>query len=287
MKAAFATIDGLTTRYFVAGAGPALILVHPVGYPAEVFTRTLTGLRDRFLLVAPDLPGQGFSDRPPVWHAAPQVVMADHVLALADHLGLRRFSILGSSLGGLVAALVAQRAPDRVDNLIVVGSGSVFNDPAGQPNILKTVYANGSRAYADPSLEACRARIANTCYRPPSADDILLTQLTAYARPGAAESYKSIIDGLIASVTDPAATVYPHLEKIRTRTLALVGANDTRTSAPAHRDGAARMPNATFASLPECGHLPFVERPAEFNALLSEFLQGAAHSPESRGAHVA
>ncbi|HZQ62158.1 MAG TPA: alpha/beta fold hydrolase [Casimicrobiaceae bacterium] len=274
MKAQFVDVGGLRTRCLVAGQGDAVLLVHPVGYPAEVFARTIAGLEDRFHLIAPDLPGQGFTAPPPTWNRAPQLIMADHVIELTRVLGLSKFSLLGSSLGGLVAALVALRAPERVAKLVLVGTGSVFNEPREQAAVLEQVYANGSRAYADPSLATLRARIANTCHGMPEAEDVLLATMTAYAWPGAREAYRAIIDGLIASIMERDATVFERLEQIRVPTLVVVGANDVRTSFEAHRRGAERMRDARVIQLPACGHLPFLERPGEFNAALAAFLHG-------------
>jgi 2-hydroxy-6-oxonona-2,4-dienedioate hydrolase len=188
-----------------------------------------------------------------------------------DHLGFDRFHVVGSSLGGLIAASLALRDPQRVISLTVLGSGSVFNDPVGQPDVLQQVYANGSRAYLDPSFDRCRERMSNTCHRLPDASDILLTQMTAYAWPGALESYRAIIEGLAASITDPGASVHRHLEHVRAPTLVVVGANDPRTSIDAHRTGVDRMPDARLVVYPDCGHLPFLEHPDRFNRDLAEF----------------
>jgi pimeloyl-ACP methyl ester carboxylesterase len=274
VRAVFCEILGLRLRYLTAGTGPAVMLVHPVGYPAEIFARNIDALAAGFTVVAPDLPGQGFSAAPACWDAAPQEVMAGAVLALADHLGIDRFTVVGSSLGALVAARVALRHPERVDGLVLIGSGSVFNEPAGQPEVLGRVFANGSSAYRDPSLETCRARLANTCHSLPSAEDILLTQITAYALPGALDAYRAIIDGLCATIADPRSSAYAHLAQIRARTLVMVGADDVRTSFAAHAAGAARMPDARIVSYDACGHLPFLERPDRFNADLLRFLSG-------------
>lgn len=274
MKVSFANVGGLDTRFITAGDGRPLFLIHPVGYPAEIFARTLTGMGDRVRMIAPDLPGQGFTGAPDSWPMPVQVFMARHVIALADQLGIERFSILGSSLGGLVAALVALEARDRVDSLVLVGTGSVFNHPSTQPGVLQAVFANGSRAYCDPSLDTLRARLANTCLRAPQADDILVSQMTAYALPGALERYRSIIDSLIASVTDPTATAYPRLEQLTMRALVIVGEQDIRTSYEAHRLGCLRMGRARLVRLAECGHLPFLEMPDEFNEAVAGFLTG-------------
>jgi len=277
VKARFITLQGLPTRFLVTGSGPALLLVHPVGYPAEVFAHLMPRLARHFTLIAPDLPGQGYSEAPANWGSAPQNFMAEHVLALADELKIDRFVVLGSSLGGLIAALVALRAPARVEQLILVGTGSVFNLPATQPQALQAVYDNGSRAYADPSLESCRQRMGNTCHRMPDAEDILLTQITAYALPGVAESYRRIIEGVAATITDPACNAYDHLEALGVPTLVVVGTHDKRTSVPAHEAGVARMPNARLTEINECGHLPYLEYPETFASLTLEFLGNPDH----------
>ncbi|MEK7945617.1 alpha/beta hydrolase [Pigmentiphaga sp. YJ18] len=282
MKAVFLDVGGLRTRYLIAGDGPLLMLIHPVGYPAEIFARNIDELARDYTVVAPDLPGQGHSAAPAGWTGAPQALMADQVLALASHLGFDRLAVMGSSLGGLVAARTALQAPQRVTALVLTGTGSVFNDPVGQPEVLKAVYANGSRAYAEPSLQALRARIANTCFRPPDADDILVAHMTAYALPGAAEAYRDIMDRLARSMDEGEALAFPYLEDIVARTLVIIGRDDTRTSLAAHRDGAARMRDAGLLCLNECGHLPFLEHPQRFNEAVSRFLAGAAAGERAR-----
>lgn len=274
MRACFITVDGLRTRYLCAGSGPALLLVHPVGYPADIFARNLESLASSHFVIAPDLPGQGFSEPPPCWHVAPQCFMAEHLAAVMRHLDLARYSVVGSSLGGLVAALLALRHPKSVDRLVIVGSGSVFNDPAGQPAVLQQVMANGSTAYVEPSLESCRRRIANTCFAPPQADDILTAHLTAYAWPGALEHYRSIIAAVSETALDPEASAYGHLEAIEAPTLVIVGREDKRTSYESHLAGTLRIPGARIATLEQCGHLPFLEQPEAFNSLLVRFLAG-------------
>ncbi len=133
---------------------------------------------------------------------------------------------------------------------------------------------NGTLALREPTWENCRKRIGNTCFRPVDAPELLALQMTVYARHGALDDYNSIMEGLIASVTDPNATVYPHLELIRTRTLVIVGDRDVRTSYQSHADGAKRMPDAQVVRIPECGHLPFLEDPDNFNDLVTRFLAG-------------
>jgi 2-hydroxy-6-oxonona-2,4-dienedioate hydrolase len=274
MRVQFVEINGLMTRLFTAGSGPLLMLVHPVGYPAEIYARNVDELSSAYTVVAADLPGQGHTEAPARWHAAPQVVMASHTAAVASHLGFDDYSIVGSSLGGLVAALTALNYPDRVRRLVLIGTGSVFNEPSGQPAILQKVYANGSRAYSDPSMDTCRARIAATCFRAPAADDILLSHLSAYALPGAAANYRYVIDQLSATIADASASAYPRLEELSMPTLIIVGNDDTRTSYASHLAGAVRIRDAQILRMSECGHLPFLEQQERFNGVLLQFLDG-------------
>jgi len=282
VKAAFCDIAGLRTRYFISGTGPLLVLVHPVGYPAEIWTRNIDALSTSFTVIAPDLPGQGHSEAPARWEVPPHWAMAEHLVRLVELLGHEQFSVVGSSMGGQVAATLALRYPQQVERLVLVGTGSVFNNPNAQADVLRAVYANGSRAYADPSLAACRARIANTCFRPPDAEDILLTQLTAYALPGAAAAYKALIDRLIETVEATEYLAYPQLERITAPALVIIGREDKRSSVEAHRAGALRMADARITVYDECGHLPYLEHATRFNADLELFLKG-----EAVGAHPA
>jgi 2-hydroxy-6-oxonona-2,4-dienedioate hydrolase len=274
MRAYFIDVDGIRTRYLAAGSGPALVLIQPVGYPTDCFVRNLDILGQTHTVIAPDVLGQGFTDGPREWNLPPQVMMASHVGLLLDQLSIDTFSIAGSSLGGLVAALLCLQRPTAIQNLIIIGSGTVFNEPISQPAVLKQVFANGSIALSDPTAEMCRKRMRGTCYHEVQADDIVLTQMIAYALPGAFENYKAIMSGLIASIADPAASVYPHLSKINNRALIMVGEKDIRTSLDSHRKGAARMGSAHLFSIPDCGHLPFLEMPEVFNTVVARFLAG-------------
>ncbi len=236
---------------------------------------------DEFTVVAPDLPGQGFSEYPSSWEPSPQRHMMRAVLGLADQIGIDRFHLAGSSLGGLIAAMIALHHADRVQSLTITGSGSVFNEPSGQPAVLEQVFRNGSTAYRDPSLEVCRIRLANTCHVAPPADDILLAHLTAYAMPGAIEAYRAIIDGLSASIADPRESVFPHLDRIRAPSLVIVGAEDKRTSAQSHAAGVRRMVDARMVLYSGCGHLPFLEQSERFNRDLRDFAREVMSSVRS------
>ncbi|HTI64641.1 MAG TPA: alpha/beta hydrolase [Gemmatimonadaceae bacterium] len=120
-------VDGTVIHYIDApGAEPTLVALHGLSANARCFGGLIAaGLSPAFRVVAPDLRGRGKSGKP-----ATGYTMADHasdVLALMDHLGLRRVVLAGHSFGGYLAIYVAARFPERVEKLIVMDAAIALN----------------------------------------------------------------------------------------------------------------------------------------------------------------
>jgi 2-hydroxy-6-oxonona-2,4-dienedioate hydrolase len=219
--------------------------------------------------------GHGFTDAVSWGEAAPHPVLVDHVLAFADALGLTRFSIVGSSFGAQIATLVYLQAPERVTDLVIVGSGSSFNTEEEQAETLARVYENAMKALSDPTWESCRQRLANICYDQASVpDEVILSQLTSYARPGAADAYKATIEGMTDLSRARPYRILERLEEIVVRTLIIWGRQDTRGRLDRALAASRRIPACEMAVFEECGHLPYVEHPQKFNAIIGAFLDG-------------
>lgn len=273
MKVQFANIGGVRTRYLYAGEGPPVLLLHGIGLSADCFVRNIVPLAEQFSVYAIDLIGHGFTDATSFRGIAPQIVMAEHIAAVADHIGLKPYSVIGSSFGAHVAAHMYLRRPRRVAKLSLVGSGSVFHSNADQRETLQGSLANGRSAMTEPTLESCRQRLAKIVFDAgciPS--ELLWTQLTSYAYPDRLAAYEAAIRGAIDTMDDPASRVLSRLEEIACPTQVVVGQNDIRADWQAHVDGTAKMPNAHITLYEKCGHLPFLEYPERFNSEASRFL---------------
>jgi pimeloyl-ACP methyl ester carboxylesterase len=127
-----AQIDGIATRYAVAGTGPPLLMFSPGGFGASMDawekhglyhrTRMLAQLQERFSCITFDKRESGESGG-----RVEQVTWSDYAIqgiGLLDHLGIGRAHIMGGCVGCSIAALVATTVPDRV-------SGMVLYSPAG------------------------------------------------------------------------------------------------------------------------------------------------------------
>lgn len=277
MRARFLYVDGVRTRVLYAGTGPALLLLHGVGVSSDTFIRTIDELGKDYSVYAPDMLGHGFTDAVDFKGDPPQPATVRHIARLAECLGIERYSIAGSSYGGLIAALVWFDRPNRIDNLILIGTGAVFHPAEEQEATLRNAAANASQAMGDPTLDSCRRRLGAICYDPRAVpEEILPVQLTSYALPDRFQAYQATIAGLIATCSSAEHRVYTRLEQLRARTLVIVGREDIRAQWTLHVEGSKRIPNARLVILEKCGHLPYLEHPAAFNEAVRSFLAGKA-----------
>lgn len=276
MRVAFIDVDGIRTRYLYEGSGPPLFLLHGVGVSGDTFCRNIDALATQFTVCAPDMLGHGFTDAVDYRGEPPQPHVVRHLGRMADMLGFKTYSVGGSSFGGLIAALMYFDRPKRVDKLLLIGTGAVFHPAEEQREVLEAAFANGSKAMSNPTLESCRSRLANICYKPESvAGEILLVQLTSYALPDRFPAYQATIQGQIDALSsdDPNRhRVYDRLEEIKVPTLVLTGREDIRADVKLHAAGVNRMPNAELVIFEQCNHLPYMEYPDRFNDTVARFL---------------
>jgi pimeloyl-ACP methyl ester carboxylesterase len=275
VKIKFANVGGINTRYICEGDGPTLVLIHGIGHSADVFYRNIDALARDYFVIAPDLPGHGFTERMDLAGGAPQPLFVRQLELLLDELGIGTYSVLGSSFGGLLACLMTLSRPSKVSDLIVVGSGGAFHSTDEQRRTLQKVLANASSAMTEPTLESCRSRLAAICNDPNAvAEEILLTQLTSYGLGDRFEAFKSAISGYLASLDAEDCRVYGRLEAIKSRTMIITGRQDSRASVESHVQAKERIAGAELVILDGCGHLPYMEHANTFNRIVLEFLSG-------------
>src|SRR2546426_1870661 len=124
----FTNVGGVRIHYQEAGDenAPPMILIHGFISSNLVWNEVFLPLaRAGFRVIAPDLPGSGYSDKPFDGRYTIDA-QAYAVLGLMDRLGIDQATIVGASYGGAVAATIALDYPDRVANLVLVGA--VTND---------------------------------------------------------------------------------------------------------------------------------------------------------------
>jgi 3-oxoadipate enol-lactonase len=132
----FASNGPVRIAYEVRGHGRPLVLVQGVGIGRWGWEPVADRLARRFQVLTIDNRGVGASDTPP-GHFTTRA-MAQDVLAVLDHAGIQQASVLGTSLGGMIAQELALAHPERVDKLVLVAT--VPGGPRSRPMPLGTTY---------------------------------------------------------------------------------------------------------------------------------------------------
>ncbi len=277
MRAKFIDIGGISTRYLYAGEDneKALLLIHGGGVAADTWLRNIEPLGEEFAVYAPDNIGHGFTDAIDLGTDLPQPHTTRHLIDFMNTIGIDRFSVGGSSYGALIAGLVYFEIPERVDKLILVGSSSVFDTDENYRKALQGAYDNAAKTIGNPNLADCRRRMDNAVHDPATVPEaLLIMQLTQYARPDRVEFYVTANRNRVEAESSIGYRIRDKLEQIKVPTLVITGKQDQRTNWQNTEIEAKRIPDIRCVTIDQCGHLPYIEHPLEFNAVAADFLRG-------------
>ena len=265
---------GARIAHASAGTGPALLV--PAAWISHLellwqdpaYRAFFTPLTAAHTVVQYDRPGCGLSEPWP----GPQELDTDVAVlqAVADHLNLERFDVLGISLGAPVSVAFAARFPERVNRLILYGGyadGRQIASPGVRAAMLDMIRAHwglGSEVLADIFLpdgsaesKALFARLQREAAPARSAAEVL------------AQCYEIDVADLLAQVAAP--------------TLVLHRREDRAIPYRAGRDLAAQIPGARLVSLPGRSHFPFVGEAAPVVRAILEFLGDTPALPGRAG----
>ncbi len=256
-------ISKLNLCYRTLGRGPDVLFLHGWASSGRMWRATMEALAGQFRCWAVDLAGFGDSDKPTNgWYALPNYTAT--VRQFAETVGLQRPHVVGHSMGGMIALDLAASHPEWVRRLVVInpvvtGQIRLPLPPLSKRPARLPMLALARRAW--PS--AVRFAVEHPAGAVRSAGSLLRN-----ARDMAKATVDSAFGGLQA-IADYDTT--PRLGRICAPTLVFVGEHDPAVSPAQGRLAAARIPNARLEAWPG-GHHVFDERPAEFRALLSDFL---------------
>ncbi|MCW5771006.1 MAG: alpha/beta fold hydrolase [Rhodospirillaceae bacterium] len=260
-----ATAAGLALAWREAGAGAAIVFLHGIGSGSEGWEAQLAHFGSTHRAIAWDAPGYGGSgDLDPLAPAAADY--ADALAGLLDALGIGRAALVGNSLGALMAAAFVRRYPARVDALV-----------------LSDVAAGHARLDAEERDAKLMQRLDDVAELGPAgmAEKRAGNLISPKAGPGIRNAVVRTMSKVRPKGYGQAARmlslgdVFLELRGCTARTLVVCGADDKVTPPEGNRRVAAAIPGARFELLEGVGHLPYLEAPARFNALVGDFLAQA------------
>ena len=255
------------------GDGPVLLWIHGLSANWQSWLLNIPQFMGSYRCVALDLPGFGLSDRP-----AEDISITGYaatVDAVCDVLGIDVVSVIGNSMGGFVGAELALAFPTRVERLVLVSAAGLSQENVRREPVLAVgrLLATGAAhtaAYQDTLARRPRLRrlaLAGVVRYPERLSAALSHELFQGAgKPGFLPALEALLSysfrDRLAGIEIPVLIVWGEFDMLvpvgdATEYATLIGANARRVV------------------FNDTGHVPMIERPTRFNALLAEFLAGA------------
>jgi esterase len=268
-KSTFVELAGQRVHYLEwgrAGATP-IVCVHGYTSSAQAFNALARHVQDRCHLLVPDVRGHGES----AWSSAGAYQYRDQVgdlSAFVDALGLGRFTLVGTSMGGIIAMAYAAEHPDRLERLVVNDIGP--DAEAGSQRITQTV---GSRPDSFATLDeamAYRCQVSPITAGRPQEDQRELALGVLRQRADGGWVWKmdpAYIRQRVEHGPPPRPALWPVLRHLPCPTLVVWGTDSDVLSEAQARRMVDALPKGELAAVPGVGHAPTLVEPVALDAL--------------------
>ncbi|WP_237151676.1 3-oxoadipate enol-lactonase [Oryzibacter oryziterrae] len=257
----FIPVGDLNVHYRLTGPAdaPVIVFINALGTDFRIWDDVVAAIGNRARILTYDKRGHGLTTASPGDYSG--TLLADDLIGLLDALSIERASLVGQSVGGLIAQVAATHAPQRVTKLVLSNTAAVFGTPQTWTDRAATVRASGTAPLVDATME----RWFSPAFHATNPADVAgaATMLARTDRIGYA--------GTCAALRD--ADLRDNATRITRPTLVIGGQHDGSTPPAVVAALAAAVPGARLEML-ETAHLPCIERPAEHAALIAGHLLG-------------
>ncbi len=267
-------LHGRVISYLGGGDGPVLLLVHGMAGSSENWREVIEPLAQRHTVIAPDLPGHGASTAGPGDYSLGSLAASLRDLLLV--MGHERATVVGHSLGGGVAMQFAYQFPEMVERLVLVSSGGL--GPEVSP-VLRAAALPGADLFIAATAGlgqrmggAVGRRLAAVGIRP-SADVAEVAR--GYASLSEPQRRKAFLATLrsVVGVKGQRVAAVDRLYLAEAVPVQIVwGARDRIIPASHGEEAHNAIPDSRLEIFEDAGHLPQVEQPGRFVALLERFV---------------
>jgi 3-oxoadipate enol-lactonase len=241
--------------------GPPVVLLHALGTHLGLWEDVIPLLPQNLRILALDLRGHGASDAPQPPYA--MGAMVRDVEQVMHHFDMRDAVVVGVSMGGLIAQGLAIKRLDLVRGLVLSNTAAKIGTPALWHSRCDEVRELGLNVYANGAMQRILGRNWQTAPALPRLHKMLIDTAP---------------DGWIGAASAISGTdFYTPTAALRLPTLVIAGANDGTTPPDLVRETADLIPGSDYQLMRGVGHLPMLEKPAEYAALISGFLRRIGH----------
>lgn len=261
LKENFVLIDEHKIRYLESGSGDkTMILIHGLGASAERWAFVVPYFEEHFRVIAPDVIGFGQSDKPLVDYT-PEF-FSDFLEKFYKKLGIVNCILVGSSLGGQIAADFASKNNHLVEKLVLVSPAGIMKDstPALDAYIMAALYPNEDTAKN--AFEVMGGRTKKVT------PEIVKGFVERMQLPNAKMAFMSTLLGL-----KNAEVITEKLKNISCPSLIIWGEFDPVIPSDYAEEFEKAISDSKVIKIKNCGHTPYVEKPDEFAEHVLLFLK--------------
>lgn len=252
--------------YLEGGQGPAMVMLHGITADSGNWTRFARHFTGNYRVIIPDLPGFGDSSR--IQTASYSIpAQSARVHALVQALGVQQFHLVGNSMGGYIGAYYAAQNPQVVLSLGLFDAAGV--DAPTQSQFIKDLYAGKENQMLPQDRDDYKRVLALVMQDPPYIPGFILNGLADKAL-----EHREFNRKVFAELQQQNLDLAPYLPKITAPTLLLWGEHDRvlDISAIAVFQKHLTASKTSVSIVPDVGHLPMLEQPAETAKRYAAFL---------------
>lgn len=258
-----ADLGDLKVHYRIDGNpdGRPVVFANSLGTDLRLWDQILPLLPKGLKYIRYDKRGHGLTELTPAPYAMGTLVR--DVERLMDHLEVRDALFVGLSIGGMIAQGLAVKRMDLVRAMVLSNTGAKIGQPAMWDDRIAAVRAGGIEALADAIME----RWFSAPFRKTAEFHAWRNMLVRQP----AEGYV----GCSAAISG--TDFYTPTSGLRLPTLGIAGSDDGSTPPDLVRETVDLIPGSQFHLIRKAGHLPCVEQPEEYAAVLTRFMQDVGH----------
>jgi 2-hydroxy-6-oxo-6-(2'-aminophenyl)hexa-2,4-dienoate hydrolase len=270
MKDKFIDAGGIKTHYYEEGRGPSVILIHGGGAGADAFGNwrgSIPLFAEHFRVFAVDMLGFGQTDKPdPGKFVYSQETRTRHIASFIEALNVGKVNLVGNSMGGMTSLCVTMTRPELVEKLVLMGAAGIkapLNESLRvimgysptRENMVKLIKALTNDDFkVDPELVEYRLKLT--------------------MEPATSAAY----GGIMKWIGEQGGLYIPNesdIAKVKHKTLIVGGKNDKVVPPESNWRFSQLLENSWLHLIPGCGHWAMIERPQEFSAVTSWFINHA------------
>lgn len=241
-------------QYIDEGQGETLLLLHGLFGALNNWEGVINHFKQHYRVIIPLMPIHEM----PIKEAGCEG-LTEFIEGFVDYKELDKFTVIGNSLGGHVALIYNLRHPEKIQRLILTGSSGLFENSMGGSYPKRGNY------------EYIKERVEYTFYDPKTASKELVDEVFEITN-----SIPKVMRIIAIAKSAQRNNMAKEIVHIKAPTLLIWGLNDTITPPEVGHEFNQLIPGSTLRFIDKCCHAPMMERPVEFNEIVTEWLN---HNP--------